>query len=65
MVLLYPVCSLGLDPKVLSGIINMASGRSWTSDTYNPCPGVLEGVPSNNNYEGGFRAGLMLKVRVI
>lgn len=55
-------CSMGLDPKTLSEIINIASGRCWSSDTYNPCPGVMEGVPASNNYQGGFRTGLMAKV---
>lgn len=54
--------SLGLDPKTLTSIINIASGRCWSSDTYNPCPGVMEGVPSSNNYQGGFRTELMTKV---
>ena len=53
---------MGLDPKTLSDVINLASGRCWSSDTYNPCPGVMDGVPSSNDYQGGFRTGLMAKV---
>ncbi|KAL5508823.1 hypothetical protein EMCRGX_G004075 [Ephydatia muelleri] len=53
--------SLGLDPKLLTKVINMASGRCWSSEVYNPCPGVMENVPSNNNYEGGFGTALMTK----
>ena len=34
--------TLGIDPAVLAGIVNTSSGRCWSSDTYNPCPGVLE-----------------------
>lgn len=30
-----------MDPKKLAGIINTSSGRCWSSDTYNPCPGVI------------------------
>uniref|UniRef100_H2ZG45 3-hydroxyisobutyrate dehydrogenase, mitochondrial n=1 Tax=Ciona savignyi TaxID=51511 RepID=H2ZG45_CIOSA len=52
---------LGLDPKILAGIINTSSGRCWSSDTYNPVPGVLPGVPSSNNYQGGFGTALMTK----
>eukprot|EP01138_Halocafeteria_seosinensis_P015187 gb/GECG01015500.1/.p1 GENE.gb/GECG01015500.1/~~gb/GECG01015500.1/.p1 ORF type:complete len:342 (+),score=48.80 gb/GECG01015500.1/:1-1026(+) len=52
---------LGADPKVLSGIINVSSGRCWASDSYNPVPGVMEGVPSARNYEGGFGTALMQK----
>lgn len=52
---------LGLDPKTLAGIINTSSGRCWSSDAYNPCPGVMEGVPSSKDYEGGFQVQLMAK----
>ncbi|XP_015811426.3 3-hydroxyisobutyrate dehydrogenase a [Nothobranchius furzeri] len=52
---------LGLDPKLLAKILNMSSGRCWSSDTYNPVPGVMEGVPSANNYQGGFVTTLMAK----
>jgi 3-hydroxyisobutyrate dehydrogenase len=53
--------ALGIDPKVLAGIINTSSGRCWSSDTYNPYPGVMENVPAARGYTGGFGAGLMLK----
>jgi 3-hydroxyisobutyrate dehydrogenase len=52
---------LGLDPKVLADILNTSSGRCWSSDTYNPCPGVMEGVPSARGYTGGFACDLMVK----
>ncbi len=52
---------LGADPKVLAGIINTSAGRCWSSDTYNPVPGVMDKVPSSRNYEGGFGAALMRK----
>ena len=51
----------GVDPKKLAGIFNTSTGRCWSSDTYNPFPGVMEGVPASNNYKGGFGAKLMLK----
>lgn len=54
--------NLGLDPHMIAKIINTSSGRCWSSDTYNPCPGVIEGVPSSNNYQGGFMSALMAKV---
>jgi len=57
--------SLGLDPKTLASIINTASGRCWSSEVYNPCPGVVEGVPASNNYQGGFGTGLMAKDLVL
>ena len=52
---------LGLDPKILAQVMNTSSARSWSSDTYNPCPGVLEGVPASQGYEGGFSTSLLLK----
>lgn len=51
----------GLDAKVLSEIMLQSSGRNWTLEVYNPCPDVLEGVPSSNQYEGGFLVDLMAK----
>merc|ERR1740121_2182292 len=52
---------LGLDQKRLAEILNTSSGRCWSSDTYNPCPGVMEGVPSARGYTGGFACDLMVK----
>ncbi len=52
---------LGMDPKVFASIVNTSSGRCWSSDTYNPYPGVLEGVPAARGYSGGFSSSLMLK----
>ena len=53
--------SLGIDPKVLGGIMNTSTGRCWSSDTYNPFPGVIETAPSSRGYTGGFGTDLMLK----
>jgi 3-hydroxyisobutyrate dehydrogenase len=52
---------LGMDAKVLANIINTSSGRCWSSDTYNPFPGVLDTAPAARGYSGGFGADLMLK----
>ena len=52
---------LGMDPKTFAAIVNTSSGRCWSSDTYNPYPGVLEYVPASRGYTGGFGADLMLK----
>jgi 3-hydroxyisobutyrate dehydrogenase len=52
---------LGMDPKVFAAIVNTSSGRCWSSDTYNPYPGVLENVPASRAYAGGFGSDLMLK----
>ena len=51
----------GMDPKVLSEIMSKSSGRNWVLELYNPCPGVMEGVPSSKGYVGGFGVDLMLK----
>jgi len=51
----------GLEPKLLAQIINTSSGRCWSSEIYNPCPGVLPNVPASKNYEGGFGTALMTK----
>ncbi|MGF1908649.1 3-hydroxyisobutyrate dehydrogenase [Vibrio kasasachensis] len=51
----------GLDPKVLSDIMLQSSGRNWALELYNPCPGVMENVPSSNGYQGGFMSQLMAK----
>lgn len=53
--------SLGMNPKVLAGIINTSSGRCWSSEVYNPYPGVVETAPSSRGYKGGFGVDLMLK----
>jgi 3-hydroxyisobutyrate dehydrogenase len=53
--------SLGMDPKVFASIVNTSSGRCWSSDTYNPYPGVFENAPASRGYTGGFGSDLMLK----
>lgn len=53
--------ALGIDPQVLGGIMNSSTGRSWSSDTYNPFPGVIETAPAGRGYSGGFGTDLMLK----
>jgi 3-hydroxyisobutyrate dehydrogenase len=53
--------ALGIDAKVLAGIINTSTGRCWSSDTYNPVPGVIEAAPASRGYSGGFGVDLMLK----
>ena len=51
----------GLDPKILSNIMSKSSGSNWTLDVYNPCPDVMDNVPSSNDYQGGFLVDLMAK----
>mmetsp|Transcript_3715 Transcript_3715/g.7848 ORF Transcript_3715/g.7848 Transcript_3715/m.7848 type:complete len:298 (+) Transcript_3715:62-955(+) len=53
--------NLGMDTKVLANIMNTSTSRCWSGDTYNPAPGVLDGVPASRGYEGGFASALMEK----
>ncbi|OIS96832.1 PREDICTED: probable 3-hydroxyisobutyrate dehydrogenase, mitochondrial isoform X1 [Nicotiana attenuata] len=53
--------SLGIAASTLTKIFNSSSARCWSSDTYNPVPGVMDGVPSSRNYIGGFASKLMAK----
>jgi len=52
---------LGADPKLLADVFNCSTARCWSSDSYNPVPGVMEGVPSSRGYEGGFGVDLISK----
>ncbi|XP_046815411.1 3-hydroxyisobutyrate dehydrogenase, mitochondrial [Vespa crabro] len=52
---------LGLKENVLNEIVNSSSGRCWSSELYNPVPGLLPNVPSSKNYEDGFSTLLMAK----
>jgi len=42
-------------------LINSSTGQCWSSQTYNPCPGVVANVPSSNDYNGGFASEMMIK----
>ncbi|MCH4885691.1 3-hydroxyisobutyrate dehydrogenase [Pseudomonas sp. TMW22080] len=52
---------LGIDSEVLAGVINSSTGRCWSSEVYNPWPGIVETAPASRGYTGGFGAELMLK----
>ena len=52
---------MGIDPHKLAKIVNTSTGRCWSSELYNPVPGVLPNVPSSNDYKGGFGVSLMAK----
>ncbi len=51
----------GLDPKALSQMIGVSTGRSWATEVCNPWPGVLDNAPASRGYSGGFGNDLMLK----
>ncbi|WP_086617565.1 3-hydroxyisobutyrate dehydrogenase [Erythrobacter tepidarius] len=52
---------LGLDPQVFYDIASVSSGQNWSMTSYCPVPGVGPKSPADNDYQGGFAAGLMLK----
>lgn len=52
----------GLDPKLLTDVINVSGGQCWVTSKSNPVPGVQPDVPSSRGYEGGFRIELCAKV---
>jgi 3-hydroxyisobutyrate dehydrogenase len=52
----------GLDPKLLTDVINASGGQCWVTSKANPVPGVQADVPSSRGYEGGFRIELCAKV---
>jgi 3-hydroxyisobutyrate dehydrogenase len=52
---------LGLDHKTLFDIVSVSSGQSFALTRYSPVPGILDGVPANNDYKPGFAASLMAK----
>ena len=51
----------GLDPKVLSQMMAVSTGRSWATEICDPWPDVLESAPASRGYSGGFGNDLMLK----
>jgi 3-hydroxyisobutyrate dehydrogenase len=52
---------LGLDPQKFFDIASISSGQCWSMTSYCPVPGVGPVTPADNDYQGGFATGLMLK----
>jgi 3-hydroxyisobutyrate dehydrogenase len=52
---------LGLDLQTFYDISSISSGQSWSMTSYCPVPGVGPMTPADNDYQGGFAVGLMLK----
>lgn len=52
----------GLDPKLLTDVINVSGGQCWVTSESNPVPGVSPNAPASRGYEGGFRIELCAKV---
>lgn len=51
----------GIDPAVLYDVVSNSSGNCWSLHRKFPFPGVIDGVPANHGYAGGFRTTLMRK----
>ncbi len=52
---------LGLDRQAMFDVVSTSSGYSWTMNAYCPAPGVGPTSPSDNDYQPGFAAELMVK----
>lgn len=52
---------LGLNPQTFYDISSVSSGQCWSMTSYCPVPGVGPKSPADNDYQGGFATGLMLK----
>ncbi|KAI8091099.1 3-hydroxyisobutyrate dehydrogenase [Gilbertella persicaria] len=52
---------LGMDPKLLASVINVSTGKCWSSEVSNPYPGVIPTAPASREYQGGFSNKLMAK----
>lgn len=59
---------MGVDPAVLSDVLNSGSGRTWAGEVYSPAPGVCPGAPASQGYRAGqevdqVRAQLRMLIR--
>jgi 3-hydroxyisobutyrate dehydrogenase len=52
---------LGLERQKMFDVVSTSSGYSWSMNAYCPAPGVGPTSPSDNSYQPGFAAELMLK----
>ncbi len=52
---------LGLSRQAMFDVVSTSSGYSWTMNAYCPAPDVGPQSPSDNDYQPGFAAELMLK----
>ncbi len=53
--------SLGLDHKTLWSVVTASTGDCRALRSFCPVPGVVEGVPAENDFVPGFASTLMLK----
>ena len=52
---------LGVQKETLFEILKNGETKSWTTDTYCPADGLIDGIPSSREYKDGFACGLMAK----
>ncbi|KAG7342305.1 3-hydroxyisobutyrate dehydrogenase [Nitzschia inconspicua] len=55
--------ALGVDPNILSEVMNTSTAKSWSCEVNNPHPTVAAATksPASKDYQGGFSTKLMLK----
>lgn len=51
----------GIDKHLLFQVIHNSTGQSFMCDHVNPVPGVVEHAPASRDYQGGFKAQMMVK----
>ncbi|EFJ46488.1 hypothetical protein VOLCADRAFT_118095 [Volvox carteri f. nagariensis] len=52
---------LGVDPGVMTRVLNSGSGRSWVSQEYNPVPGLTPDAPASQGYRAGHRSSQVVE----
>ena len=61
MIIMINAALRSTDKQVLASVLNSSSARCWSSEVYNPYPGVVEAAPSSRGFNGGFAMSLMEK----
>ena len=52
---------LGLDRQTVFDVVSTSTGKTWVMNDYCPMPGIGPKTPSDNDYQPGFTADLMIK----
>jgi 3-hydroxyisobutyrate dehydrogenase len=50
---------LGLEFETMTEVLNNSSGRCWSSEAYNPVPGLLPEAPSSRGYKPGMTTDMI------
>lgn len=51
----------GIDRKLLYDVVHNSTGQSFMFDHVNPAPNTVAHAPSSRDYQGGFKAQMMVK----